>query len=228
MTPARAAVPGPATRSASIAPVPPCSRRSMPRPAADQQPGHGQRPDRVGDGEGDRGGERGRGHGHETSRAGRRRGGPEWRSPVPLSAASPDFPSWPRPFDPDAELDWSDPAFSRRLLAEHLDQSHDGASRRLPLVERHVRRLVQLLPGPPARVLDAGCGPGLYAIRLARLGYRVDGIDVGPAVIRHARRAARAAGVSRARPTSRWPTSGRCRSRPATRRPSSSTTSSRT
>jgi SAM-dependent methyltransferase len=106
------------------------------------------------------------------------------------------FPAWPRPFDRDAELDWSDPAFSRRLLAEHLDQSHDGASRRRPLIERHVRRLRQLLPDPPARVLDAGCGPGLYAVRLARLGYRVDGVDLGPAVIRHARREARAAGVA--------------------------------
>jgi SAM-dependent methyltransferase len=107
------------------------------------------------------------------------------------------FPAWPRPFDPDAELDWSDPAFSRRLLAEHLDQSHDGASRRRSLVDRHARRLRQLLPDPPARVLDAGCGPGLYAVRLARLGYRVDGIDIGPAVIRHARREARAEGVAR-------------------------------
>jgi SAM-dependent methyltransferase len=119
------------------------------------------------------------------------------RAPVPRVQRLSRFPAWPRPFDPDAELDWSDPAFSRRLLAEHLDQAHDGASRRLPLVEQHVRRLGQLLPGPPARVLDAGCGPGLYAIRLARLGYRIEGIDVGPAVIRHARRAARAAGVSR-------------------------------
>ena len=106
------------------------------------------------------------------------------------------FPSWPRPFDPDAELDWSDPTFSRRLLAEHLDQGHDGASRRLPLVDQHVRRLAQLLPPVPARVLDAGCGPGLYAVRLAGLGHRLDGVDVGPAVIRYARRVARAAGVS--------------------------------
>ena len=106
------------------------------------------------------------------------------------------FPTWPRPFDPDAELDWSDPAFSRRLLVEHLDQSHDGASRRQSLIDQHVRRLRVLLPDPPARVLDAGCGPGLYAVRLARLGYRVDGVDIGPAVIRHARREARAAGVA--------------------------------
>ena len=117
--------------------------------------------------------------------------------PVALVRRLSRFPAWPRPFDPAAELDWSDPAFSRRLLAEHLDQAHDGASRRRTLIERHVTRLRQLLPEPPAHVLDAGCGPGLYAVGLARLGYRVDGVDVGPAVIRHARKEARASGVAR-------------------------------
>jgi SAM-dependent methyltransferase len=107
------------------------------------------------------------------------------------------FPAWPRAFDPDAELDWSDPAFSRRLLSEHLDQAHDGASRRRPLIDRQVVRLRQLLPDPPAHILDAGCGPGLYAVGLAGLGYRVHGVDIGPAVIRHARQEARAAGVAR-------------------------------
>jgi SAM-dependent methyltransferase len=107
------------------------------------------------------------------------------------------FPAWPRPFDPDAELDWSDPVFSRRLLAEHLDQAHDGASRRRVLIARHLTRIRQLLPDPPAHILDAGCGPGLYAVGLAELGYRVHGIDLGPAVIRHARKEARASGVAR-------------------------------
>ena len=59
-----------------------------------------------------------------------------------------------------------------------------------------MRRLRRLLPDPPAEVLDAGCGPGLYAVRLAELGHRVDGVDVGPAVIRHARGRARRAGVA--------------------------------
>jgi SAM-dependent methyltransferase len=102
---------------------------------------------------------------------------------------------WPQAFDPRSELDWADPTFSRRLLREHLDQAHDGASRRSRVVERQVQRLRRLLPAPPARILDAGCGPGLYALRLARLGYDVDGIDLGPAVIAHARREARRAGV---------------------------------
>ena len=101
------------------------------------------------------------------------------------------LPDWPVPFDRRFELDWSDPEVSRRVLREHLDQSHDGASRRVHVVERHIRRLLRLLPAAPVDVLDAGCGPGLYAVRLARLGYRVTGVDVGSAVLRHARSLAR-------------------------------------
>jgi cyclopropane fatty-acyl-phospholipid synthase-like methyltransferase len=45
-------------------------------------------------------------------------------------------------------------------------------------------------------VLDAACGPGLYSIRLARAGLTVTAVDVGPAVIAHARRLARQHGVA--------------------------------
>src|SRR4029077_8211934 len=98
---------------------------------------------------------------------------------------------WAEPFDPAVELDWGRPDFGRRLRREHLDQSHDGASRRLPLVNAHVRRLAALLPEPPARLLDAGCGPGLYATRLATRGYEVFGVDVSPAAVEHAKASAR-------------------------------------
>ncbi|MGH7723392.1 MAG: SAM-dependent methyltransferase [Candidatus Dormibacteria bacterium] len=99
--------------------------------------------------------------------------------------------AWPRAFDPRVELDWGDPVMSRRLLREHLDQEHDGASRRLPTIDQHVRRLLRLLPRPPAHVLDAASGPGLYSVRLARAGLRVTALDAGPAAIAHARRLAR-------------------------------------
>lgn len=42
----------------------------------------------------------------------------------------------------------------------------------------------------PARVLDAGCGTGRVAIRLAELGYDCVGVDVDPSMLAHARRAA--------------------------------------
>jgi SAM-dependent methyltransferase len=107
------------------------------------------------------------------------------------------LPDWPIPFDRRFELDWGLPEVSRRVLREHLDQSHDGASRRLHVVERHIRRLLRLLPAAPADILDAACGPGLYSVRLARRGYTVSGIDVGEPVLRHARSLARDAALGR-------------------------------
>jgi SAM-dependent methyltransferase len=44
-----------------------------------------------------------------------------------------------------------------------------------------------LLPGP-ARVLDAGCGTGRVAVRLAELGHEVVGVDVDPLMLDRARR----------------------------------------
>ncbi|GAA4686289.1 class I SAM-dependent methyltransferase [Nocardioides nanhaiensis] len=49
-----------------------------------------------------------------------------------------------------------------------------------------VARLVQ----PPARVLDAGCGTGRIAVRLAELGHPVVGVDVDEPMLEQARAAA--------------------------------------
>jgi SAM-dependent methyltransferase len=46
--------------------------------------------------------------------------------------------------------------------------------------------LRQHLPGPPARVLDVGCGTGHYSGALAAQGYDTTGIDLDPAMIAHA------------------------------------------
>jgi SAM-dependent methyltransferase len=46
----------------------------------------------------------------------------------------------------------------------------------------------RLVP-PPALVLDAGCGTGRVAIRLADLGYRTVGVDVDSSMLAEARRA---------------------------------------
>ena len=48
---------------------------------------------------------------------------------------------------------------------------------------------------PGNRVLDLGCGAGEDAIRLARLGIEVDGIDVSPIMVELARARARAEGL---------------------------------
>ena len=88
-------------------------------------------------------------------------------------------------------IPWNDPEFSERMLAEHLSQDHDLASRRLGTIDAQVAWIHQsVLHGCPSRVLDLTCGPGLYLQRLGAMGHRGVGIDFSPASIRHATREA--------------------------------------
>src|SRR5512146_1323769 len=99
-----------------------------------------------------------------------------------------DFAQPPRPWLDGRTIPWDDAGFSRRMLAEHLSQIHDGASRRFELIDRHIEFIRNIaLPQRPARVLDLGCGPGLYCHRLAMLGRHCLGIDFSPASIDYAR-----------------------------------------
>ena len=93
----------------------------------------------------------------------------------------------PAPWSEGEKIPWHEPNFSRRMLAEHLSQAHDAASRRAERIDAHVRWVHhELLAERPTRILDLGCGPGLYSSRLARLGHECVGIDFGPASIAYA------------------------------------------
>jgi SAM-dependent methyltransferase len=95
------------------------------------------------------------------------------------------------------KIPWNDPDFSRRMLAEHLDQRHGMASRQFATIDAHVDWIFsQLLGGVPGFVLDLGCGPGLYTQRLARLGCVCLGIDFSPASVAYAIAAADEAGLA--------------------------------
>jgi len=97
----------------------------------------------------------------------------------------------PAPWSEGDNIPWNDPDFSERMLAEHLSQEHDLASRTTDTIDEHVGWIFsEALDGRPARVLDLGCGPGLYAHRLASLGCDVVGLDFSPASIRHAEQVA--------------------------------------
>jgi SAM-dependent methyltransferase len=93
----------------------------------------------------------------------------------------------PTPWSEGEKIPWDDPAFSERMLREHLTQAHDHASRRFEKIDAHVEWIHrELLSGRATRILDLGCGPGLYASRLARLGHECVGIDFSPASIAYA------------------------------------------
>jgi len=93
----------------------------------------------------------------------------------------------PGPWAEGEKIPWNDAAFSERMLAEHLSQAHDAASRRWAKIDQHVRWIHgELLGGRRTRILDLGCGPGLYTSRLAALGHECVGIDFAPAPISYA------------------------------------------
>jgi SAM-dependent methyltransferase len=74
------------------------------------------------------------------------------------------------------------------MLKEHLSQDHDAASRRVFVIDEQIAWIHgRVLRGKPSRVLDLGCGPGLYTSRLARLGHTCVGIDFSPASLAYAR-----------------------------------------
>ena len=102
----------------------------------------------------------------------------------------------PEPWAEGEKIPWNEPGFSRRMLHEHLSQQHDRASRRAIVIRKHVDWIHrEVLSGRPARILDLGCGPGLYTSQLAKLGHECTGVDFSPASIEYARESARAAGL---------------------------------
>ena len=99
------------------------------------------------------------------------------------------------PWEDGDNIPWDDPAFSARMLREHLNQRSDLASRRFSIIDEHVRWLHEaILHRKASRILDLCCGPGLYTQRLALLGHQCVGVDFSPASIAHARAAAGGSG----------------------------------
>ncbi|HEY3416554.1 MAG TPA: methyltransferase domain-containing protein, partial [Armatimonadota bacterium] len=75
-------------------------------------------------------------------------------------------------------LFWDDHYISQQMLAAHLDPSHDLASRRPEIIDQSVAWIITTLGLQPGmRILDIGCGPGLYCRRFAQAGMAVTGID---------------------------------------------------
>ena len=93
----------------------------------------------------------------------------------------------PLPWYEGDNIPWDDPEFSERMLEEHLSQNHDAASRRFEKIERHIAWIHHtLLLGRPTKILDLGCGPGLYTSRFSKLRHECVGMDYSPASIGYA------------------------------------------
>lgn len=102
----------------------------------------------------------------------------------------------PALFEPGEAKFWDDPHIARGMLAAHLNPNHDAASRKPETIDRTVRYWLDSgLVRPGMKVLDLGCGPGLYAQRLAEAGAAVVGLDLSERSLDYARSRAAETGL---------------------------------
>ena len=73
---------------------------------------------------------------------------------------------------------WTDEHTSQQMLSYHLNEAIDVSSRNAEFIRRSVNWMVsEFRIDSDLKVADFGCGPGLYAVSLARHGAQVTGID---------------------------------------------------
>jgi len=72
---------------------------------------------------------------------------------------------------------WTRPHLAQQMLAYHLSQDTDLASRRFESIDRVVAWIDAELDLSQKTLCDLGCGPGLYTERFASIGAAVTGVD---------------------------------------------------
>ena len=90
---------------------------------------------------------------------------------------------------------WTDEYITTQLLETHLNQATDLASRKESTISSTIEWILKKVPGNRLKILDLGCGPGLYTERLAQKGHIVTGIDFSENSVSHARKSAKELGL---------------------------------
>jgi 2-polyprenyl-3-methyl-5-hydroxy-6-metoxy-1,4-benzoquinol methylase len=82
---------------------------------------------------------------------------------------------------------WTDEYTSKQMLSFHLNEALDVSSRNAELINCSVQWIASKFNiDKDSKIADFGCGPGLYATRLAKLGASVTGIDFSERSIEYA------------------------------------------
>ena len=104
----------------------------------------------------------------------------------------------PEPFEFYTASDlWTDEHTSEQMLSFHLNEDIDVSSRNAAFIDRSVKWIVSRFNvGVGTKIADFGCGPGLYATRLAQRQADVTGIDFSKRSIQYAQEVATREGLS--------------------------------
>lgn len=82
---------------------------------------------------------------------------------------------------------WNDEHISKGMLEAHLHPDWEAASRQHDFIDKSVEWITEIAPSTTyKKLLDLGCGPGLYAERLFKKGYKITGIDFSKRSINYA------------------------------------------
>lgn len=100
--------------------------------------------------------------------------------------------SRPLPFEFYTASDlWTDEHTSEQMLKYHLMEDVDLSSRNRAFIDKSVQWIVSRFDiKADTRVIDFGCGPGLYTTRLASHGAKVTGVDFSARSIEYAQNTA--------------------------------------
>jgi SAM-dependent methyltransferase len=103
-----------------------------------------------------------------------------------------DINSRPKPFEFYTASDlWTDEYTSEQMLHYHLNEDVDLSSRNADFIQRSVDWIgSHFATTAGTQIADFGCGPGLYATKLARMGADVTGIDFSARSVQYAREVA--------------------------------------
>lgn len=91
---------------------------------------------------------------------------------------------------------WTNEHTAQQMLQYHLNEDVDLSSRNRKFIERSVKWIVSRFNvNDTTEIADFGCGPGLYAKRLAKEGAKVTGIDFSENSLRYAKETANQEGL---------------------------------
>lgn len=94
----------------------------------------------------------------------------------------------PKLYELGTDVLWTDEHISKGMLEAHLNPEIDAASRNHSFIDKSVEWISQVAPASKYNeLLDLGCGPGLYAERFSKAGYKVTGVDFSKRSIDYAK-----------------------------------------
>jgi SAM-dependent methyltransferase len=89
-------------------------------------------------------------------------------------------------YEKGSSIMWTDPHISKQLLEMHINPDNDVASRSKVKIANITKWILQNTKKEKMKILDLGCGPGLYSEIFSEMGHTVTGVDFSENSIQYA------------------------------------------